>query len=72
MNVTEASNEQKLLEHLAILESQLIYTLKNKKPSMAALAREGMHREAAVVGKSIEHVLVILKKDNEKLQSARK
>lgn len=61
MNITEAANEQKLDEHLAILESQLIYTLKNQKPAMAALVREGMHREAAVVGKSIEHVLQILK-----------
>jgi len=60
-NITEAANEQKLSEHLAILESQLIYTLKNKKPAMAALAREGQHREAAVVGKSIEHVLQVLR-----------
>lgn len=60
-NITEAANEQKLSEHLGILESQLIYTLKNNKPAMAALVREGRHREAAVVGKSIEYVLQILK-----------
>jgi len=60
-NITAASTEQKLEEHLQILESQLIYTLKNHKPSMAALAREGQHREAAVVGKSIAHILQVMK-----------
>jgi hypothetical protein len=60
-NITAAANEQKLEEHLAILESQLIYTLKNQKPSMASLVREGQHREAAVVGKSIAHILKVMK-----------
>lgn len=66
-NVTEAKNDQKLIEHISILESQLVYTLKNHKPAMAALVRLGDHREAAVVGKAIEHTLSIIRAANEKL-----
>lgn len=66
-NITEAKDEQKLIEHVSILESQLVYTLKNHKPAMAALVRLGDHREAAVVGKAIEHTLNIIRAANEKL-----
>lgn len=66
-NITQAANDQKLIEHASILESQLVYTLKNHKPAMAALIRLGDHREAAVVGKAIEHTLNILRAANEKL-----
>lgn len=67
MNITEAKDDQKLIEHISILESQLVYTLKNHKPAMAALIRLGDHRQAAVVGKAIEHTLNILRAANEKL-----
>lgn len=66
-NITQAANDQKLVEHVSILESQLVYTLKNHKPAMAALVRIGEHREAAVAGKAIEHVLQILRASNGEL-----
>lgn len=53
--------ESKLQEHINIVESSLVFTLRNHKPALASLIREGQHREANVIGKAVHAQLVILK-----------
>lgn len=55
------TTDTKLQEHIDIVESSLVFTLKNKKPALASLIREGLHREANVLGKAVHAQLVILK-----------
>jgi len=53
--------DSKLQEHIDIVEGSLVFTIKNQKPALAALLREGLFREANVIGKAVHAQLVILK-----------